>query len=129
MHPIIRSDILLWCEFTLVPCSQHGLGAEVHKEVKDMRKYEVMYIIRPDLEQEAVQAAVDKFQGIISNGGEITKHDVMGKRRLAYEIKKFRDGVFVLVNFNATPEVIAELERLMKISDEVIRYLITNDVA
>ncbi|MFC7678951.1 30S ribosomal protein S6 [Paenibacillus sp. GCM10028914] len=94
-----------------------------------MRKYEVMYIIRPDIEQEAVQATVDKFQGIISNGGEITKHDVMGKRRLAYEIKKFRDGVFVLVNFNGTPEVIAELERLMKISDEVIRYLITNDVA
>jgi len=94
-----------------------------------MRKYEVMYIIRPDIEQEAVQAAVDKFQGIISNGGEITKHEVQGKRRLAYEIKKFRDGVFVLVNFNATPEVVAELERLMKISDEVIRYLITNDVA
>ncbi|GAB6927958.1 30S ribosomal protein S6 [Paenibacillus sp. JCM 10914] len=94
-----------------------------------MRKYEVMYIIRPDIEQEAVQATVDKFQGIISNGGEITKHDVMGKRRLAYEIKKFRDGVYVLVNFNATPEVVAELERLMKISDEVIRYLITNDVA
>ncbi|KKO54370.1 30S ribosomal protein S6 [Paenibacillus sp. DMB20] len=94
-----------------------------------MRKYEVMYIIRPDIEQEAVQAAVEKFQGIISNGGEITKHDVMGKRRLAYEIKKFRDGVYVLVNFNATPEVVTELERIMKISDEVIRYLITNDVA
>lgn len=94
-----------------------------------MRKYEVMYIIRPDIEQEAVQAAVEKFQGIISNGGEITKHDVMGKRRLAYEIKKFRDGVYVLVNFNATPEVVSELERIMKISDEVIRYLITNDVA
>ncbi|CAM3757824.1 MULTISPECIES: 30S ribosomal protein S6 [Paenibacillus] len=94
-----------------------------------MRKYEVMYIIRPDIEQEAVQAAVEKFQGVISNGGEITKHEVMGKRRLAYEIKKFRDGIYVLVNFNATPEVVSELERLMKISDEVIRYLITNDVA
>ena len=94
-----------------------------------MRKYEVMYIIRPDIEQEAVQAAVDKFQGIISNGGEITKHDVMGKRRLAYEIKKFRDGVYVLVNFTAEPAVVTELERIMKISDEVIRYLITNDVA
>ncbi|AIQ21368.1 MULTISPECIES: 30S ribosomal protein S6 [Paenibacillus] len=94
-----------------------------------MRKYEVMYIIRPDIEQEAVQAAVEKFQGIISNGGEITKHDVQGKRRLAYEIKKFRDGVYVLVNFNAEPAVVTELERLMKISDEVIRYLITNDVA
>ncbi|WP_151733354.1 30S ribosomal protein S6 [Paenibacillus tengchongensis] len=94
-----------------------------------MRKYEVMYIIRPDLEQEAVQAAVEKFQGIISNGGEITKHEVQGKRRLAYEIKKFRDGVFVLVNFTAEPAVVTELERIMKISDEVIRYLITNDVA
>ncbi|WP_019914550.1 30S ribosomal protein S6 [Paenibacillus sp. HW567] len=95
-----------------------------------MRKYEVMYIIRPDIEQEAVQAAVEKFQGIISNGGgEITKHDVQGKRRLAYEIKKFRDGVYVLVNFTAEPAVVTEMERIMKISDEVIRYLITNDVA
>ncbi|MNO15020.1 30S ribosomal protein S6 [compost metagenome] len=94
-----------------------------------MRKYEVMYIVRPDLEQEAVQAAVEKFQGIIQNGGEITKHDVLGKRRLAYEINKIRDGVYVLVNFTATPEVVAELERILKISDEVIRYLITKDVA
>lgn len=94
-----------------------------------MRKYEVMYIVRPDLEQEAVQAVVEKFQGIIQNGGEITKHDVMGKRRLAYEINKIRDGVYVLVNFTAAPEVVTELERILKISDEVIRYLITKDVA
>ncbi|MFD2615277.1 30S ribosomal protein S6 [Paenibacillus gansuensis] len=94
-----------------------------------MRKYEVMYIIRTDIEQEAVQSTVEKFQGIITNnGGEITKHDVMGKRRLAYEIEKFRDGVYVLVNFTAEPSVVSELERVMKISDEVIRYLITQDV-
>ncbi|CAM4391290.1 30S ribosomal protein S6 [Paenibacillus phoenicis] len=94
-----------------------------------MRKYEVMYIIRPDVEQEAVQATVEKFQGIIQNGGEITKHEVLGKRRLAYEINKVRDGIYVLVNFTAAPEVVAELERILKISDEVIRYLITKDVA
>ncbi|MCR8844407.1 30S ribosomal protein S6 [Paenibacillus sp. SC116] len=94
-----------------------------------MRKYELMYIIRPDIEQDAVQAAVDKFQGVISNGGEITKHDVMGKRRLAYEIKKFRDGHYVLVNFTAEPAVVAELDRQLKISDAVIRHLVTNDVA
>ena len=94
-----------------------------------MRKYEVMYIIRTDIEEEAVQATVEKFQNIIANGGEITKHNVMGKRRLAYEINKFRDGIYVLVNFNAEPEVIAELERVMKISDEIIRYLIVKDVA
>jgi len=94
-----------------------------------MRKYEVMYIIRPDVEQENVQALVDKFNGIISNGGEVTKTDVIGKRRLAYEINKLRDGYFVLVHFNATPEVVNELDRVMKIADEVIRTLIVRDVA
>ncbi|RJX37004.1 30S ribosomal protein S6 [Paenibacillus pinisoli] len=94
-----------------------------------MRKYEVMYIIRPDVEQENVQALVDKFNGIISNGGEVTKTDVIGKRRLAYEINKLRDGYFVLVHFNATTEVVNELDRIMKITDEVIRTLIVRDVA
>ena len=95
-----------------------------------MRKYEMMYIIRTDIEQEVVQSTVEKFQNIITNGGgEITKHDLMGKRRLAYEIKKFRDGHYVLVHFNAEPAVVTELDRVLKISDEVIRYLIVNDVA
>jgi small subunit ribosomal protein S6 len=93
-----------------------------------MRKYEVMYIIRPDIEQEALDAAIEKFQGIINNGGEITKHDVKGKRRLAYEINKFNDGVYVLVNFTADAEIVKELDRLMKISDDVIRHLIVQDV-
>jgi len=53
----------------------------------------------------------------------------MGKRRLAYEIKKFRDGHYVLVHFNAEPAVVTELDRVLKISDEVIRHLIVNDVA
>ncbi|WP_270167002.1 30S ribosomal protein S6 [Paenibacillus sp. SYP-B4298] len=94
-----------------------------------MRKYEVMYIIRPDAEQEAVQALVEKFEGIINNGGEVTKSDLMGKRRLAYEINKIRDGIYVLVHFNATSEVVNELDRVMKITDEIIRYLIVRDVA
>lgn len=94
-----------------------------------MRKYEVMYIIRPDVEQEVVQALVEKFNGIISNGGEITKTDVIGKRRLAYEINKLREGHFVLVHFTADAAVVNELDRVMKISDEVIRSLITRDVA
>lgn len=94
-----------------------------------MRKYEVMYIIKSELEQDAVQSAIEKYEGIINNGGEITKSDVMGKRRLAYEIDDYRDGIYVLVNFNATSEVVAELDRVMKISDEIIRYLIVKDVA
>ena len=94
-----------------------------------MRKYEVMYILRPDLDQEAVQAAIERFQGVINNGGEITNQEVMGKRRLAYEIQKYRDGIYVVVNFNATAETVAELERVLRISDEVIRFLIVKDVA
>lgn len=94
-----------------------------------MRKYELMYIIRTDLEQEAVDATVAKFQGIINNGGEIESHELLGKRRLAYEINKYRDGHYVLVKFNATPDVVAELDRVMRITDEVIRHLIVNDVA
>ncbi|MEB3103221.1 30S ribosomal protein S6 [Ferviditalea candida] len=93
-----------------------------------MRKYEVMYIIRPDIEQDAVTATVEKMSGIITNGGgEIIKNDFMGKRRLAYEIQKFRDGVYVLVNFSATPETVKELDRIMKISDEIIRHLIVKE--
>jgi small subunit ribosomal protein S6 len=94
-----------------------------------MRKYEIMYIIRTDIEEEVVQSTIEKFQNIINNGGEITKNNVMGKRRLAYEINKFRDGIYVLVHFNAAPAVVTELDRVMKISDEVIRYMITKDVA
>jgi len=94
-----------------------------------MRKYELMYIIRPDVEQETMKAVTEKFQNVISNGdGEIMKHDVLGKRRLAYEIEKFRDGNYILVNFTAGPTVIAELDRQLKISDETIRHLIVNDV-
>jgi len=94
-----------------------------------MRKYEVMYIIRPDVEQEAVQALVEKFNNVISNGGEVIKTDILGKRRLAYEINKIREGQYVLVQFAAPAEVVAELDRVMKIADEVIRVLITKDVA
>jgi small subunit ribosomal protein S6 len=94
-----------------------------------MRKYEIMYIIRTDIEETVVQSTIEKFQNIITNGGEITKNNVMGKRKLAYEINKFRDGIYVLVHFNAAPEVVVELDRVLKISDEIIRYMIVKDVA
>ena len=91
-----------------------------------MKAYEVLYIIRPDLEEEAVKAAVDKFSEVITaNGGTDLKVDVWGKRRLAYEIKKFNEGYCVLMNFNSEAHAVKELERLMKISDDVIRFLTT----
>lgn len=95
-----------------------------------MRNYEIMYIIQPDREQEAVDALVEKFKAIITNnGGEITKHDVLGKKRLAYEIDKLRDGIYVLVHFTADSAVVNELDRVIKITDDVIRHLIVRDEA
>ena len=93
-----------------------------------MRKYEVMYIQRPDLEEEKRKANVERFNAIITDrGGEIAKSTEMGKRRLAYEINKNRDGYYVLTNFQADPEAVSELERIIKITDDVIRYLIVRE--
>ncbi|GAB2717016.1 30S ribosomal protein S6 [Paenibacillus thermoaerophilus] len=94
-----------------------------------MRKYELIYILRPDLDQEGVQSLVEKFQTVIANGGEVEKVDVWGKRRLAYEIEKHREGYYVLINFSAPAETVSELDRVLKITDEVIRYMIVRDVA
>ncbi|UFJ40430.1 30S ribosomal protein S6 [Brevibacillus humidisoli] len=93
-----------------------------------MRQYEVMYVLRPDLEEEKVKANVARYSEIVTNyGGEITNLQELGKRRLAYEIKKFRDGYYVLMNFKANPDAVAEAERLMKISDDVIRFLFVKE--
>lgn len=95
-----------------------------------MRKYELMYIIRPDLEESQVEATIEKVKAVINeNGGEITNHELMGKRRLAYEIEKFREGIYVLVNFTSPTETVDELEHVIRINDEIIRHLIINDVA
>lgn len=90
-----------------------------------MRKYEVMYIIRPDLDQEPTKEVVEKFQNLITNnGGEIEKVTEMGKRRIAYEIEEYNEGYYVLINFQSETDVVAELERVLRITDSVIRYLI-----
>jgi small subunit ribosomal protein S6 len=93
-----------------------------------MRKYEVMYILRPDLQEEAVKADVERFATVITdNGGEMEKVNEQGKKRLAYEINDFREGYYVLKNFQSEPAAVNEMERLMKISDDVIRYLIVRE--
>lgn len=90
-----------------------------------MRTYEVLYILRPDLDEEATAAAIAKYNQLVQDqGGEIIKTQPWGKRRLAYEIQKFRDGYYVLMLFRGEPAVSQELERVFKISEDVIRYLI-----
>ncbi|WP_126429201.1 30S ribosomal protein S6 [Brevibacillus marinus] len=93
-----------------------------------MRQYEVMYVLRPDLEEEKIKANVARYSEVVTNyGGEITNLQELGKRRLAYEIKKYRDGYYVLMNFKANPDAVKEAERLMKISDDVIRFLFVRE--
>lgn len=93
-----------------------------------MRKYEAMYVIDPTLEEDAVHALVERFTAIIEDqGGEIEEVDEWGKRRLAYPIEDHTEGYYVLVNFSAEPDLPEELERVFKITDDILRYLIIRD--
>ncbi|UOE94126.1 MULTISPECIES: 30S ribosomal protein S6 [Bacillaceae] len=93
-----------------------------------MRNYEIMYIIAPNLEEAANKEIIERYNGVLTNNGaELEKVEEMGKRRLAYEIEKNREGFYVKLNVKASPEAIAEFNRLIKINENVIRVLIVKD--
>ncbi len=95
-----------------------------------MNQYEVLYVIVPELDEEANRAVQEKFAKIITdNGGEITKTDVWGKRRLAYAIDYKTEGFYVLAEFNANPELPRELERNLRNDERVMRYMVTRKEA
>ncbi|WP_054748070.1 30S ribosomal protein S6 [Veillonella rogosae] len=95
-----------------------------------MNKYEVMFIVKP-AEEEATNAVIEKVEALIARvGGTVEKVDRWGgKRRLAYAVKKFTDGFYVLINFEAAPAEIKEIDRVLKINDEVLRHLIVKHEA
>ncbi|MEB3209890.1 MAG: 30S ribosomal protein S6 [Leptolyngbyaceae bacterium] len=89
-----------------------------------MNSYETMYILRPDLGEDLTEKSIEKYQSLLREQGAVdleTQH--RGKRRLAYDIDNYREGVYVQMNYQAPGEAIALLQRAMKLSDEVIRYL------
>lgn len=91
-----------------------------------MRTYEVMLIVHPDLDETAFNEAVDKVKSwITSAGGNIAKVDVWGKRRLAYTIRKQREGQYVLITAEVPPAYTTELERNLRFLEPVIRFMIT----
>ncbi|AEF95544.1 30S ribosomal protein S6 [Desulfotomaculum nigrificans CO-1-SRB] len=93
-----------------------------------MRNYEVMYIVKPDVEDEQLNALVERFKGLVENqGAEVTKLDKWGKRRLAYEVNHLREGIYVVMQFKAEPAAAAELDRVLKISDDIIRHIIVRE--
>lgn len=86
--------------------------------------YEMMYILRPDLSEEQVNGTVNKYRDLLAElGGEGINIQTRGKRRLAYPIKKNFDGIYVQMNYNAPGDHVARIERDMRLSDEVIRYM------
>ena len=86
--------------------------------------YETLYILRPDLGEEVVQQQVARYRDLISeHSATDIEVKVWGKKRLAYPIKKLNDGVYVQMNYQATGKQVAPMERAMRLSDEVIRYL------
>lgn len=90
-----------------------------------MRNYEAMYILKPELEEEALDAAIARFEEVVKkDGGEIVKTDRWGKRRLAYEVKGYNEGIYILMNFAAPNSTSQELDRIFKIQDDVLRHLV-----
>jgi len=89
-----------------------------------MRHYELVYIINPNLEAELLKEVVDKFSDIVSKSkGTVVEVNEWGRRKLAYEVKKFDKGYYVLLDFCGLPTVVKELERNLKLDDRVLKYL------
>jgi len=92
-----------------------------------MKKYEIMYVVRPNIEDDAKKALVARFNDILTtNGAEIIESKEWGKRRLAYEINDFREGFYQIVKVTADSRAIDEYIRLANINEDIIRYVAVN---
>ncbi|WP_333860949.1 30S ribosomal protein S6 [Clostridium sp.] len=93
-----------------------------------MGKYETIFILHPSLDEEGYKSNIEKFKGVIENGGGVIENvDIWGKRKLAYEIKKVNEGYYTLITFNADPTLPKELDRIFRITDTVVRHIIVKD--
>ena len=92
---------------------------------KTTEMYELMYIINPNLSEEETAAVVEKFKALVEQNGTLEEMEEMGKRKLAYEINYISEGYYVLVKFTSGPDFPAELDRVLGITDGIIRSLIT----
>ncbi|HET6350961.1 MAG TPA: 30S ribosomal protein S6 [Coriobacteriia bacterium] len=92
-----------------------------------MKAYELLLLLDPSLDEETRAALLEKFQGVITaDGGVVDNVDSWGKRKLAFEIGKLTEGDYALIDFHALPAAIAELDRVLHITDPVVRYMLVN---
>ena len=89
-----------------------------------MNKYESVIIINPNVEEQTIKTLIAKFTDLINSDGKLDKVDELGKKRLDYEIKKQKEGYYVVFYFEANPTLIAELERVYRITDEVMKFIV-----
>ena len=88
------------------------------------RSYEVMFIVRPDVEEADLDKLIEGFSGnVTAGGGEVKSVEKMGRRRLAYTVRKFNDGFYVLMTIGAAGSLVAEIERRLRVSEPVIKFL------
>ena len=92
---------------------------------KAIEKYEVMYIINPNFTEEQTAAVVEKFKALVEANGTLEEMEEMGKRKLAYEINYISEGYYVLMKFSSNPDFPAELDRILGITEGIMRRLIT----
>ena len=89
-----------------------------------MNKYESVVIVDPKVDEAGLKALEEKFTGLINENGKLESVENMGMKKLAYEIKKNKEATYLLFNFEANPTFIAELERVYRITDEVIKFIV-----
>ena len=94
-----------------------------------VRRYELMLVLKPDAPDERAAAVIDRTtRYVVAEGGQIVKVAPWGRRRLAYPIDRYREGSYHIVVFESPAEAIAELERSLQITEEVLRYLVTRAI-
>ena len=89
-----------------------------------MNKYESIIIVNPNVEEAGLKELEEKFTGLINENGKVESVENMGKKKLAYEIKKNKEGTYMLFNFEAKPDSITELERVYRITDEILKFIV-----
>ena len=89
-----------------------------------MNKYESVVIINPNVEETALKALIERFSTLINTDGKVEQVNELGKKKLAYEINKNKEGYYIVYDFEAKPSLIAELERNYRITDEVMKFIV-----
>ena len=89
-----------------------------------MNKYESVVIVNPNVEENTLKELIERFQTLINTDGKVEQVNELGKKKLAYEINKNKEGYYVVYDFEANPKLIAELERNYRITDEIIKFIV-----